>query len=118
MFSRPDQFIEQGIPISHWLIIYLHNDMAYDRRANAFVGERKVNVRTVAAIKFENRPDGRAHLLALHVGGVTGDAHSHQGNKSRDKRVVSTGGRPCLFLRHNVSWYRRRNFRTSTPVTP
>jgi len=43
-----------------------------------------------------------ARLLALHVGGVTGNTQCQQCNKGRDNRFVSGGRAPLLFLRHGA----------------
>jgi hypothetical protein len=59
-----------------------------------------MNVRIVATIEIQDRPHHRAHLLALHVGGVTGDTQRAESHQGRDHRVVSAGDARCLVLRH------------------
>src|SRR5262249_33473032 len=75
MISGPKNFFEHLGPILHRLIIHLENNMLNDCWSDAFVGKGKSN-RSIAAVELEDRPYRRAHLLALHVGGVTGDTHS------------------------------------------
>ena len=43
-----------------------------------------------------------ARLLALHVGGVTGNTHSHAPNEGRDDRFVSGCRAGLLLLRHGA----------------
>jgi hypothetical protein len=101
MIPRPKNFFEHLGPILHGLIIHLQDHMLNDRWSDAFVCEGKVN-RPIAAVEFEDGPDRRAHLLALHVGGVTGNTHSHAPNEGRDDRFLS-GCRPgLLLLRHGA----------------
>jgi len=61
------------LPIPHLLAIYPYNDMPDNRRPDPFVGEGKVNVGRIAAVEFEDRPYRGTHLLALHVGGISGN---------------------------------------------
>src|SRR4030095_11615921 len=75
MVSGSKNFFEHLGPIPYRLTIHLQNDMLNNCWSDAFVGEGKSNG-TIAAIEFENWPDGRPHLLPLHVSGVTGNAHS------------------------------------------
>lgn len=99
MFSRSKNFFEHFIPIPYRLTIYFYNHMLYDRRSNTFVGQGELN-RAVAGIEFKDWPDRRANLLALHVGGVTGDAQSQESNNGRDHYVVSAGTARLLLVRH------------------
>ena len=100
MVSGPKNFIEHLNPILHRLIIHFHNHMLDDRWSDAFVGEGKSNG-PIAAIELENRPDRSAHLLALHVSGVTGNTQGADSYKGRDHRVVSAGAARYLVLRHD-----------------
>jgi hypothetical protein len=50
--------------------------MPDNRWSDPFVGEGKVNVGRIAAVEFEDWPYCRAHLLALHVGGVARNTQS------------------------------------------
>src|SRR5262249_39321666 len=75
MVPRPKSSFEHVGPIFHRLIIHLQDDMLNDCWSDAFVGESKSN-RAIAAVEFEDWPYRRTHLLALHVGGVTGNTHS------------------------------------------
>ena len=76
MLSRPEQFLHRFIPIFYRLIIHFHYDVPDQRRTDTFVSKRKMNVGRVAAVELEDWPYHRAHLLALHVGGVTGHTDS------------------------------------------
>ena len=73
MHPWPEDFLEHFRPVAHRLVVHRNNDMADNGGADAFVGQGKVNVRIVAAIALKDRPYRGAHLLALHVSGVTGD---------------------------------------------
>ena len=95
-----EDFLEHFGPIAHRLTIHFHNDMADNGRTDAFVGRGKMNVGIVAAIEFQDGPDGGAHLLALHVSGVTGDAQRANSYQRRDNCVVSAGAAPSLLFRH------------------
>src|SRR5438477_1329598 len=97
MLPRSYEPVERLIPILHRLAIHLHNDISDNRGTDSFVGEGKMNVGRVTAIEFEDWPHRRAHLLALHVGGVTGNTQSQESNKGRDDRVISTGAARLLF---------------------
>src|SRR5439155_5553118 len=66
-----------------------------------FVGQGKSNG-PVAGVEFENGPDGGAHLLALHVSGVTGNAQREKPDNRRDHYVISAGTARRLFLRHSA----------------
>ena len=101
MISRFKNSIEHLVPILHRLIIHFHEDMLDDRRPHALVREGKSNG-PIAAIELENRPDRSAHLLALDVSRVTGDAQRTEPDKSRDDCFVSAGPARRLFLRHGA----------------
>ncbi len=59
--------------------------------------------RPIAAVEFEDGPHRCAHLLALHVGGVSSNGHSQEPNKGRDDRFVSAGAaRLLLILGHGA----------------
>jgi hypothetical protein len=75
--------------------------MLDDRWSDAFVGQGKSNG-PIATIELENRPDRSAHLLALHVSRVTGNAQRTAPDKSRDDCVVSTGPARWLLPRHET----------------
>jgi hypothetical protein len=102
MLTRYEQFLEHLIPILHRLVIHFDNDMPDDRRANPFVREAKMNVGRVAAVEFEDWLYRRAHLLALPVGGIAGNTHSHASNEGRDDRFVSGCRARLLLLRHGA----------------
>jgi hypothetical protein len=102
MLSRSNEFIKHLIPILNWLVVHFDNDMPYDRRADTFVGNGEMNVGPIAAIELENWPYRRAHLLALHVCGVSRNTQSEKSNKGRDDQVVSAGTARLLFLRHGA----------------
>jgi len=59
-----------------------------------------VNVGRIAAVEFEDGPHRRTHLLALHVGGVTGHAQSADSHEGRDHCVIPAGAGGSLFVRH------------------
>src|SRR5437762_3977884 len=101
MVPGSENFFEHLGPVLHWLIVHFYADMFNDRWSDAFVGEGKSN-RPIAAIEFQNWPDRSAHLLALHISGVTGNTQSQKPNKRRDDCVVSAGGARLLFLRHGA----------------
>ena len=61
-----------------------------------------MNVGRVAAVEFENGPYCRTHLLALHIGGITGHTQSAESDKGRDDCVVSTGATRLFFVRHGA----------------
>jgi hypothetical protein len=65
--------------------------MPDNRRSDPFVGEGKVNVGRIAAVEFEDGPHRGTHLLALHVGGVTGHAQSANSHEGRDHCVIPAG---------------------------
>src|SRR5437763_15478783 len=73
--------------------------MLDDRWSAAFVGEGKMN-RPIAAVEFEDGPDRCAHLLALHVSGVTRNTQSQESNKGRNDCVISAGATRLVLLRH------------------
>jgi len=54
------------------MIIHFHDYVLNDRWTDAFVGKSEAN-RCITVINFEDGPDRAAHLLALHVSGVTGN---------------------------------------------
>src|SRR5438876_3867529 len=83
--------------------------MTYNRRADSFVRNGKVNVGTVAAVELQDWPYRRTHLLTLHVGGVTGNTESQESNKRRDDRVIPTGAAPLVFPPARRRAYRRRS---------
>ena len=87
-------------PIPYRLAIYHYNDMPDNRRTDSFVGEGKVNVGRIAAVEFENGPDRGTHLLALHVGGVSGNTQGTESDKSCDDCVISAGATRFLVVRH------------------
>src|SRR5262249_62166726 len=91
MLPASGQFIEDFIPSLHRLVVYLYDDVPYDRRPDPFIRKSKVNVGTIAAVELENWPHCRAHLLALHVCSVTGNTHSEECNKGRDDCFLSAG---------------------------
>ena len=101
MVSGPKNFFEHLGPILHRLIIHLYTDMLNDRWSDAFVGEGKSN-RPIAAVEFEDGPDRCAHLLALHISGVTGNTQSEESNNGGDDDVVSAGAARLLFLPHGA----------------
>ena len=82
MVSGPKNFFEHLDPILHRLIIHLQDHMLNDRWSDAFVGQGKMN-RPIAAVELEDRPDRSAHLLALHVSGVTRNTQARIQQKSQ-----------------------------------
>jgi hypothetical protein len=73
MVSRPEYFLERLTPIAHRLAIDRHDDVPDNGGPDTLVRQSEVNVRRVAAFKFQIRPDCGAHLLSLDVSGVPGD---------------------------------------------
>jgi len=90
------------LPIPHLLAIYPYNDMPDNRRPDPFIGEGKVNVGRIAAIEFEDRPYRGTHLLALHVGGISGNTQSTESDKGRDDCVISAGATRLRLFRHDA----------------
>src|SRR5437660_1924049 len=78
MLPRSQYSPECLLPIPDWLAIHPYNDMPDNRWPDPFVGQGKVNVRRIAAVEFEDGPHRGTHLLALHVGGITGYTQSEQ----------------------------------------
>src|SRR5207247_3031707 len=78
MLPRSYEPVEHLIPILYRLAIHFHHDVPDNRGTDSFVGEGKMNVGRVTAIEFEDRPQRRAHLLAVQVGGVTGNTKSRE----------------------------------------
>ncbi len=99
---RSQYFLDHLTPIPYRLAIHFYNDMPDNRRSDSFVGEGKVNVGGIAAVELEDGPYCRAHLLALHVGGVTGNTQSQESNKGRNDCVVSAGAARFLYLGHGA----------------
>jgi hypothetical protein len=116
MLPRSQYFLEGLPPIPHRLAVYLYNDMPDNRRSDPFVGEGKVNVGRIAAVEFEDWPHRRAHLLALHVGGVPRNAQSQKPNKGRDDCVVSAGAARSPLFRHEADLIAARGFMSIAPV--
>jgi hypothetical protein len=102
MFPRPEQSLDYLFPIPDRLAIHLHNDISNNRRAHSFIGEGEMNVGRIAAVELKDGPNCSAHLLALDVSRVTGNAQRADSHKSRDDCVVSTGPARRLFLRHGA----------------
>jgi hypothetical protein len=100
MVSRPKNFLEHVSPILHRLIIDLHDDMLNNRRSDPFVGEGKVNG-PIAAVEFEDGPHRSTHLLALHVGGISGNTQSTESDKGCDDCVISAGPTRLRLFRHD-----------------
>src|SRR5207249_5627006 len=98
MFASSKNYFQHLSPIPYWLIIHSYNHITNDRRADAFVGERELNW-PIAAAELEDRPHRRAHLLALHVSGVTGNTQSQESDKRSDDYVISNGATEFLPLR-------------------
>jgi hypothetical protein len=84
--------------------------MPDNRRSDPFVGEGKVNVGRIAAVEFEDGPHRGTHLLALHVGGVTGHAQSANSHEGRDHCVIPAGTGDSLFVRHEPMLVRSGEF--------
>jgi hypothetical protein len=102
MLARSKDFLKRLAPVPHWLTVYLHDDMPDQRWSDSLVGQSKVDVGRVAAVEFEDWPNRCAHLLALHVGGVTRNTQSQKSNEGRNDCVVSAGAAPLLLLRHDA----------------
>src|SRR4029453_4471482 len=101
MLSRSYKPVEDLIPILHGLVIHLHNDISDNRRANSFVRKGKVNVRRVAAVEFEDGPDRGAHLLPLHISGVTGNEERADSDERRNDRAIAERFARFLLFCHN-----------------
>ncbi len=57
----------------------------------------------IAAIEFEDGPHRGTHLLALHVGGISGNTQSTESDKGRDDCVISAGATRLLVIRHETT---------------
>jgi len=75
--------------------------MLNDRWSDAFVGESKLN-RPIAAVEFEDGPHRGTDLLALHVGGISGNTQSAEPDKGRDHCVISAGATRFRPFRHGA----------------
>ena len=102
ILARSQQFLEYLSPILHRLVVYLYDNIFDDGWADSFVSQGKMNVGSIAGLVLEDRPDRRAHLLALHPSGITGNTQSQESDKGRNDCVVSAGAARLLFLRHGV----------------
>ena len=98
---RPQYSPECLFPIPHRLAIHFYNDMPDNRRSDPLVGEGKVNGR-IAAIEFEDGPHRGTHLLALHVGGISGNTQSTEPDEGRDDCVISAGATRLLVIRRET----------------
>jgi hypothetical protein len=99
MVARSKNFLEHFVPILHWLIVHPDNDVLNNRRSDAFVGQDEVNG-PIGAIELEDWPHRGAHLLALHMGGVTRNTQSQESYKGCDHYVVSAGATRLRLFRH------------------
>jgi hypothetical protein len=97
MLPRSEPYFEHLPPIFHRLPVHFHNHVSDDRGTNSFVCESEVNVGGIVSLILEDWPNCRAHLLSLHVGGVTGNTQSQESNNGRDHYVVSTGAARVSF---------------------
>ena len=102
MLPRSQYSPECLLPIPYRLAIHSYDDMPDNRRSDPFVGEGKVNVGRIAAVEFEDRPHRRAHLLALHMSGVTRNTQRADSDERRDDCVVSACAVRSLLLRHEA----------------
>src|SRR5262249_42448462 len=87
-------------PILDRLTVDPYDYVPNNCRADSFISNCEMNVRPVAAIEFEDRPDRRAHLLALHVRGVTANAQSEKSDKCRNNCFVSARAARWFFVHH------------------
>lgn len=88
MNAGPEQFLERLGPIADRLPVDRHYDMTDDGGSDSFVLEDQSNLRVIAGAVLEDRPNGRAHLLALDVGGVTGDEKRGNADQRGDDGFV------------------------------
>ena len=105
---RAKQFLQHIPPLPHGLSIDCHYDVANDRRSNPFVIQVEADVRVVARAVFEDRPDGGADLLALDVGGVTGNEERGNADERGDDGFVSNLA-PGLICSHGRDGSEGRN---------
>src|SRR5438034_8135959 len=75
--------------------------MPDNRRSDSFVGEDKLNG-PIAAVEFEDGPHRSTHLLALHVGGISGNTQSAESDQGRDDCVISAGATRLRLFRHGA----------------
>ncbi len=102
ILTRSQQFLEYLSPIPHRLVVYLYDDIFDDGRADSFVSQGKMNVGSIAGLVLENWPNCRAHLLALHAGGISGNTQSAESDKGRDDCVISAGAARFPLFRHDA----------------
>ena len=110
MLPRSQYSFERLLPIPDRLSIHPYNDTPDNRRSDSFVSEGKVNVRRIAAVEFKDGPHRGTHLLALHVGGVSGNTQSTESDKRRDDCVISAGATRFLIVRHATTLVLSRKF--------
>ena len=94
MVSGAKNFFEHLGPILHRLIIHVEDDVLMIAGPTPLLARAN----RIGQLLLSNSRTGqtrRAHLLALHVGSVTGNTHSEQCNEGCDDRFVS-GGRARL----------------------
>lgn len=89
VLTRAEDFPEHFAPVLDRLTIYFHDNLSNKCRSDTLVSESEVNVGRVTAVEFENRPDCGAHLLALHISGVTGNAQGKSTNQGRYDRLIA-----------------------------
>jgi len=102
MLPRSQYSPERLLPIPDRLTIHLHNDMPDNRRSDPFVSESKVNVGRIAGVEFQDGPHRGTHLLALHVGGISGHAQSANSHEGCDDCVISAGATRLRLFRHDA----------------
>jgi hypothetical protein len=76
MLTWSEQSLHRFTPIFYRLIVHFYYDVPDQRRTDTFISKRKMNVRRIAAVEFEDGPHCGTHLLALNVRGVTGNTHT------------------------------------------
>ena len=102
MLPRSQYSLERLLPIPDRLSIHPYNDIPDNRRSDSFVSEGKVNVGRIAAVEFKDGPHRGTHLLALHVGGISGNTQSTESDKGRDDCVISAGATRLRLFRHDA----------------
>jgi hypothetical protein len=102
MLPRSQYSLERLLPTPDRLSIHPYNDILDNRRSDSFVSEGKVNVGRIAAVEFKDGPHCGTHLLALHVGGVTGHTQSAKSDQCCDHCVVSARAARRPLFRHGA----------------
>ena len=99
--ARAEKLIVHFTPIPDWVVIDLDNNLSYDRGADSLIRQAQLD-RTIATVELENRPDGRAHLLALHVCRIGGNTQSQESYQAHYDCLITNNRSRRLLFRHDA----------------